>query len=154
MSAMYSFGSIIGKTLTVDILGYQIAAGILEWGLLMAVIPFILNVMFTAMGRHFSAGLRIRSFIGSVITAPIVEEILYRFLLITLFMSIFNSPLVAVILSAFLFAMLHILYGGLTFLDCFIGGLLWGWAFLNLGIGVTIIAHMAHNLMVTVTNAM
>jgi len=149
MSLMYSLGSILGQVLSVNILGIKIAAGMVEWGLLLGVISFIINVMLSAMGyRRISVGMT--RFIRTVITAPVIEEIIFRLVLISVFSMVFNSVLVAIVISAVLFALAHLLYGGLTFIDCLITGLIWGWAFINLGVGVTIIAHMTHNFIVSV----
>ncbi len=130
----------------VNVLSYKIAAGMVEWGLIFGVLSFIMNMMFSALGYRSTAG-KAADFLRVVITAPIVEEIIYRLVLISAFTFLFNSVLIAVLLSAVLFALGHLLYGGMTFLDCLVTGLVWGWAFLTLGLGVTIIAHMSHNLL-------
>jgi|ETN02SMinimDraft_4_1059925.scaffolds.fasta_scaffold37764_3 membrane protease YdiL (CAAX protease family) len=151
MSA-YHLGSIIGEVLRVNIFGVNIAAGMVEWGFLLGAVAFILNVILSSAGYR-SIGFRTRDFLSSVISGPIIEEIIFRLVLISAFTIFFNSVLIAVIASSFLFAIGHILWGGFTFIDSFVDGLIWGWAFLTLGIGVPIIAHILHNFLVFVTNS-
>jgi len=146
MSVAYSLGNLIGELLTVNLFGVKIVAGMVEWGLLLGIVSFISAVVLMGIGRHAMSTWPV-SFVRAVIRAPIVEEIIFRLVLISVFTFVFDSVIIAIVLSAGLFAFAHLLYGGLRFLDCFITGLIWGWAFLNLGLGVTIIAYATHNFL-------
>ncbi len=147
--SVYTIGSIVGKAIAVNLFGIRIAAGIIEWGILMGALAFMLNVFFSTIG-HRSMSPRVMGFIRVVVTAPIIEEVIYRFLMISIFTLVFHSVLVAVAISAVLFALGHVLYGGFTFIDCIVTGILWGWAFLTFGLVVPIIAHIFHNFLVSV----
>jgi len=150
MSVAYSLGSVIGELLTVKLFGIKIAAGMVEWGLLLGAIAFIFNVMMTAMGYASVKG-RVTDFLSSVVTGPIIEEIIYRLIMISAFTFLFDSVLIAIIISAVLFALGHVLWGGMHFLTTFIQGMVWGWALVTFGIGVPIVAHMTHNFLCSVT---
>ncbi|MFH1450954.1 MAG: CPBP family intramembrane glutamic endopeptidase [archaeon] len=151
MALIYSLGSILGEILTVRILGVKIAAGMVEWGLMLGGLAFIINVLLAAMSYN-SMGSKTYNFLNSVFIIPVLEEIICRLLLISVFTIVFDSVIIAVFVSALLFALGHLLYGGLNFIHSFIDGLVWGWAFLTLGISVPIIAHIFHNFLVSVTN--
>lgn len=149
--SVYIIGSIVGKAIAANIFGVKISAGIVEWGLIMGALAFLLNIIFSSISYR-SMSPKTMNLIHVLVTAPIIEEFIYRFLLISIFTVIFNSVIIAVVLSAVLFAFLHVLYGGFTFIDCVITGIIWGWAFLSLGLGVTIIAHVFHNVLVSIVN--
>ncbi|HIJ98653.1 TPA: CPBP family intramembrane metalloprotease [archaeon] len=82
-----------------------------------------------------------------LITAPIIEEVIFRLILITFLFSITNSVIIAIFVSAFLWGVSHIIYGSHRVLDTFLHGLLLGLIFVNFGIVATIIIHMTHNFL-------
>tara|TARA_Y100000310_G_scaffold344910_1_gene460439 strand:- start:1727 stop:2179 length:453 start_codon:yes stop_codon:yes gene_type:complete len=147
--SIYTLGSIFGKAIAVDLFGIKVLAGIVEWGLLLGAQAFIINVILSSMSLN-SIRSRSMTFFNNVVAGPVIEEIIYRLVLISVLSLVFNSVLLAVVVSAFLFAVGHILWGGSAFINTFIAGLIWGWAFLTFGVAVPIIAHMFHNFIVTI----
>jgi membrane protease YdiL (CAAX protease family) len=123
----------------------------IEWfkiAIVLGFITFMLAVLLNARGPQKLGPL---GFFKLVITGPIIEEIIFRLMLIPFLYVVFGSAIIAIGASAFLFALGHIVYGGMRFVDSFITGLLWGWAFIMLGIEVTIVAHMTHNFLAALT---
>jgi len=127
------------------IFGSRFELGYLEFGILLGLLSILTVTILNRRRAPLRARGIISGFFTTVITAPIIEEIIFRFVLITVLTVVFNSVVLAVLGSAFLFALGHMLYGNLRFVDSFISGLLWGWAFTLVGLPVTIIAHMTHN---------
>lgn len=135
----------LDKTIRFYVFGTRFEFALPWLGVALGVTTFLIAVLFGSAGRH-SVSSKAVGFIKTVITAPIIEEIIFRLVLISILIAIFDSTIIAVGISAFLFALGHVLYGGMRFVDSFVTGLLYGWAFVNIGLGITIIAHMTHNL--------
>ena len=114
-------------------------------------ITFLIDMVLYTFPMLNSGGRAKGAFMG-VLVLPTLEELVYRLVLIGVFTVFFDSVLIAIVLSAFLFALGHTLYLGTKVLSTFIIGLVLGFAFITLGIPVTIIAHMTHNFISTVTN--
>jgi hypothetical protein len=90
------------------------------------------------------------SLVGSVIVAPLFEEIVFRGLLFATLRRTFG-PGGAAATSAALFAVAHG-YGAAGFLDVLWSGWLWAWSFEKTGsILPGVIAHAATNLLVSLT---
>jgi len=137
------------KEITVSLFSNSFDIAYFQFGMLLGVTTFMIAVMLS-MGGHSSVRASM-NFFKTVISAPIIEELIFRLGLITVITLLTNSVALAIIISALLFAVGHqIIYGGLRLVDTFITGLLWGWAFVTFGIGVTMIAHMTHNFLASV----
>ena len=127
------------------ILGNRFKIGMLEFGILLGIISIITVMVLNKRQAPLSARKGVFGFFTTVISVPVIEEIIFRLVLISVLTVVFHSVTLAVLASAFLFALGHMLYGNLRFVDSFISGLLWGWAFTVVGLSVTIIAHVTHN---------
>jgi len=141
------------QDISIDMFGHYYDFVLWQFGVALGVMSFIVAVAFHSMShphRMFMSS-RIGGFFSDVVIAPILEEIIYRLVLISVFTVILGSPMLAVVASAFLFGLGHVLYGGMKFVDSFVTGLLYGWAFVLVGLPVVIIAHMTHNFFASVT---
>lgn len=134
---------------TLVLLGNRISVSWSKIGLALGLITFLIAIVLNSGPQMQSR--RSTTFLRCVLIAPVIEEVIFRFILISTFYIIFGNVIVAIVLSAGLFGLMHVLYGGMRFIDSFITGLLWGWAFLAIGIHVTILAHMTHNFLATLT---
>lgn len=132
-----------------ELLGYVYEFSYFWFGVILGVIGFIISSIFVFMlKRNISSAASISQISPAnlIITAPIVEEMIFRLVLISIFAIFFDSVVIAIVLSAILFAIGHtFIQGGYGFMRTFIFGLIIGWAFINFGVGVCIIAHMTNN---------
>lgn len=88
--------------------------------------------------------------VGAVVLAPVFEEAVFRGLLFATLRRVLGFAGAAG-LSAAIFAVAHG-YGALGFVDVFLSGILWAWAFERTGSLVPgIVAHATTNLLVSVT---
>ncbi len=109
------------------------------------------STIITAILSHAVPGtFSIKSSIRSVIGAPIVEEVLYRLILLTTIFYFTESTALAILLSAVVFGLVHLATGGARFPHTFIGGIVLGIMFVNFGLLSVIIVHMTHNFIATV----
>ncbi|MFH1424053.1 MAG: CPBP family intramembrane glutamic endopeptidase [archaeon] len=132
--------------------GARYDLGYLEFGIILGIISLSVALIFNSNTAPLKAKLSksVAGFFSVVFVAPVIEEIIFRLVLISIFTVLFESVLIAVVVSAFFFAVGHILWGNLRFVDTFVSGLLWGWAFTVVGLSVTIIAHMTHNFLASI----
>lgn len=101
-----------------------------------------LNFFSTLLGDGFAPW---KGFLAVVVTAPIVEEILMRGLVLRSFLKHY-SVRKSIILSALLFGILHL--NPWQFVTAFISGLLLGWLYVKTNsIVTTIFAHALNNAM-------
>ncbi len=142
---------ILNQTVSFVLLGARYKLPLWELSVLVGAGFFVLNMILAQrvpriiFFRFFSGKF---NFIGSVITAPIVEEIIFRLILITFLADATGSVMLALFVSALLFGIAHLGHGSAFVLTSFLGGLVLGWMFINFGIAAPIIAHMTHNLIV------
>lgn len=132
----------------INLFGTRLEMGFLQFGILLGIISLTTAVLL----NHKRAPMRMRTggltgFFTTVFVSPVIEELIFRLVLISVFTVLFDSVIIAVVLSAFLFGIGHLLYGNMRFVDSFVIGLLWGWAFVFVGLPITIIAHITHNFL-------
>ena|GEM_PF-1395066 len=137
------------REVSLVLLGNRIIVSWSKIGLTLGLITFLIAVVLNSRPQPNAA--RGLTFMQTVVIAPVIEEVIFRLVLIPMFYILFGNVILAITLSAALFGLAHVVYGGMKFIDSFITGLLWGWAFLAIGIEVTILAHMTHNFLSTMS---
>src|SRR5581483_10094487 len=100
-----------------------------------------------------------------IITAPIIEEIQFRYILQTgftyissLFLSMNHVKAISIPLTSYLFGMCHLghqhEYVGLHCINAEISGCLYGHLMENFGLWASIAAHATHNTIIVLTGLM
>jgi hypothetical protein len=135
------------REVTFGILNNSITVSWFKVGLMLGLISFLLAVIFNSR-KNNTAGKGV-ALLRTVIVSPVIEEVIFRLVLIPVLYILLGNVVIAIAGSAFLFGLGHVVYGGMKFVDSFITGLIWGWAFVAIGIEVTILAHMTHNFLAT-----
>jgi hypothetical protein len=84
--------------------------------------------------------------VGIIILAPITEELLFRGLIFKVIADRRPGPLGAVVITAILFAAVHIQYGIADLVTIFIDALYWGWVRYKTGTTMLpVVMHIAAN---------
>lgn len=123
-----------------------LAVGLILWGLIVA-----FGIEVTAWRYDLSLSKFWDWLPHSCIVAPIMEETIYRFALCSAAVAV-TKPWVAILLSGFLFAALHVVYGN-PGVDNVLAGFLLGWAYLKSGsLLVPIGLHAAGNFCALLLN--
>ncbi len=148
MDILVELEQILSKYAEVTLLGHTFNILPIELGAVLGIITFVIScfLMSQIIISPMSGGWRTGAF-HTIVTGPIIEEIVFRFALITLLIPFFNSTIIAIAASALLFGIAHIPYGGLKLADGLIFGIIMGFAFMQFGIVVPIFAHITHNLL-------
>lgn len=135
----------------VELLGYTVDMWPAELGIILGFLSFMVTLFFLSNQIHpmYSGKW---SELHAIVTGPIIEEIIFRLILITGLLYLFDSLFIAVGGSAFLFALMHIpTGGGNKFISTLVMGVLYGFVFITFGIIPPIVAHMTHNFLAGVT---
>ncbi len=91
---------------------------------------------------------RTKQFLLGVVVGPIFEELLFRYALITFFITYLGlSAVISILLSAVLFGLAHRWY---MMIPATIIGALYGYCFVYYGIIAAIVAHMTHNFFASI----
>jgi len=117
-----------------------IALGLLTAGI---IIPFHSLMLVTGPKRQWP----IHFF---VLVNPIVEEIIFRLLLLGFLVTLMNFTLAVVIMSVLYSIYMGVLYGSPTMADGLIIGVFLSFAMLEFGFPVVLIAHMIYRLVFVV----
>jgi uncharacterized protein len=84
------------------------------------------------------------SFVTIVIAAPVLEELIFRGIILDGFLRRY-SPLKAILFSSFLFGLIH--FNPWQFVGAGVAGIFMGWVYYRTrNVGLTIIIHLANNL--------
>jgi membrane protease YdiL (CAAX protease family) len=118
--------------------------------MVLGVVTYLQTAILTGSVPMNSMQRKFKWIFGLVVISPIFEEIVFRMILISALYGVFGEWLPAIIISAIMFGGAHIFYGKTRFIDSTITGLVLGWAFVNFGIFVPILAHATHNTLATI----
>ena len=86
-----------------------------------------------------------QSFFGAVIRAPIVEEIVFRFIPFLIYQEIGQFALVGIV-SALIYALIHLRFGRTFVVYAFIFGIFAWFVMVNFGLIFAILAHSLLNI--------
>ena len=142
----FNLVEILTQNMSFVLAGTKIRMPLWELGIVLGILTVMIATIFSSISYYNPrASIWGESILRIVVTGPIIEEIMFRLVLISLFSIVFDSILIAIIISALLFASIYIWQGGMQVIAKIIIGIIWGIAFVNFGILVVIIAHMTHN---------
>jgi len=106
----------------------------------------IVQVRFAGHYSLFTS--RAKQFLLEVVVGPTIEELIFRYALITFFVAHLGlSSIISILLSAVLFGLAHRWY---MMIPATITGALYGYCFIYYGIIAAVVAHMTHNFFASV----
>ncbi len=151
MAWEFNLFEVLNQTVSFVLLGTRYKLPLWEFSVLIGIGTFVMEIILNSRVPKTPFWSWRNSAANIVIVAPIIEELIFRLVLITFLFTMTGSIVIAIFVSAILFGALHLGYGAYRFLNTFLSGLLLGVIFVNFGIVPVILIHMTHNFLATIT---